>query len=305
LCVKGGRVTRSSILAELIQIAPSISQHHAPNDPLHQLLKKIARFEAERLFGPLSKPRPVDFGPFGKISFPYQQMGTVSSVNLFDLDELIIFSFYWENRKRYKNVADIGANIGLHSVLLSRCGFKVRSYEPDPAHYKILKKNLAANKCAHVTAYNMAVSNVSEAKEFIKVLGNTTGSHIAGSKSNPYGKLERFPVKTQAIQEIMRWANLLKIDAEGHEKDILLATKRADWAGTDAMVEVQSQENARAIFKHFKKMKVNLFSQKTNWQKVASPDAMPHSYKDGSLFITKKSEFILLPIVRKSDTSPE
>ncbi len=216
-------------------------------------------------------------------------MGAVSSVNLFDLDELIIFSFYWENRKRYKKVADIGANIGLHSLILSRCGFKVRSYEPDPGHFKILKKNLLANKCRDVIAYNKAVSDEASTKEFVKILGNTTGSHLAGSKSNPYGKIERFFVQTESIQEIIRWADLIKIDAEGHEKDILLATRRPDWSGTDAMVEVQNPGNARAIFNHFNKMKINLYSQKTNWQKVKSVSAMPNGYKEGSLFITARS----------------
>ena len=276
-------------LRDIIQVLPSIKEHHAPSDALHQLLKRIARSDAEGLFGSLAGPWPVDLGPFGKIRFPYHRMGAVSSVNLFDLDELIILSFYWANRKRYKKVADIGANIGLHSVILSRCGFKVRSYEPDPGHFKTLQKNLTANKCRNVVAHNKAVSNEAATKEFVKILGNTTGSHLAGSKSNPYGKMECFPVKTESIHEIIRWADLLKIDAEGHEKDILLATKRSDWSGTDAMVEVQSQDNARAIFKHFKNMKVNLFSQKTNWQKVSSIDAMPNGYKEGSLFITSRS----------------
>ena len=276
-------------LSDLIEVLPFIKEHHAPSDALHQLLKKIARVDAESLFGRSFRPWSVDFGPFGKIKFPYHQMGAVSSVNLFDLDELIIFSFYWANRKRYKKAADIGANIGLHSLILSRCGFKVRSYEPDPGHFKILKRNLAANKCPHVVTHNKAVSNEAATKEFVKILGNTTGSHLAGSKSNPYGKLECFPVQTESIQEIIRWADLIKIDAEGHEKDILLATKRSDWKGTDAMVEVQSPKNARAIFKHFNKMKVNLYSQKANWQKVRSVSAMPNGYKEGSLFITARS----------------
>ncbi|MBF0504239.1 MAG: FkbM family methyltransferase [Candidatus Omnitrophica bacterium] len=282
----------SLVLTDLIQVLPLITEHHAPSDPLHLLLKKVARKEAEHVFKSSSKLRSVEFGPFGGIIFPYFEMGAVSSLNLFDLDELIIFSFYWQNRKRYKNVADVGANIGLHSIVLSRCGFNVNSYEPDPGHYKILKRNLALNRCAHVTGHNSAVSNEAAIKEFVKVLGNTTGSHIAGSRANLYGKLERFPVKTEPIQEIMDWADLVKIDAEGHEKDILLATKRSDWTGTDAMVEVQSQENASAIFKHFKKLKVNLFAQKINWRKVVSEDQMPKGYKDGSLFITAGSAFI-------------
>ena len=53
-----------------------------------------------------------------------------------------IFLFYFLKRFNYRHVADIGANIGLHSILLSKFGFKVDSYEPDPYHFKILKKYL-------------------------------------------------------------------------------------------------------------------------------------------------------------------
>jgi FkbM family methyltransferase len=277
------------ILTELITTAPLLPDHR-PHGALHQLLQKAARDEAERVFGPSVSSRPVDLGPFGKILLPYRQMGVVSSVNLFDFDELIIFSFYWANRKRYKKAADIGANLGLHSMMLSRCGFKVRAYEPDPVHYKLFKENMALNKCRQVEVDNAAVSNEAGQREFIRVLGNTTGSHIAGAKKDPYGKLERFWVRTVPVKNIMAWADLVKIDAEGHEKEILLATERADWSGTDAMIEVQNEDNARAIFKHFKKMKVNLFSQKTNWQKVTSVAQMPYGYKEGSLFITENAQ---------------
>ena len=59
------------------------------------------------------------FGPFGEISFPYLKMGAIDSLDLFGLDEVIIFSYYYNNRHRYKKVSDIGANIGLHSLLMS------------------------------------------------------------------------------------------------------------------------------------------------------------------------------------------
>jgi len=279
-----------NFLSDLIELMPSLSKHHAPDDGLHQLLKKMARKEAEEVFGTSYRSQPVEFGPFGKIILPYHPMGTTSSVNLFDLDELIIFGFYWANRQRYKKVADIGANLGLHSIVLGRCGFKVRSFEPDLKHYEILKKNLMLNKCVNTQVKNMAVSSEAGEKEFIRVLGNTTGSHLAGSKKNPYGQLERFWVKTQPIRDIMSWADLLKIDVEGHEKDILLATQKSDWQSTDAIVEVQSPQNARAIFKHFKRIRINLFSQKTNWQKVSTLQDMPNGYREGSLFISRHTK---------------
>ena len=38
--------------------------------------------------------------------------------------------------------------------------------------------------------------------DFIRVLGNTTGSHIAGSKASPYGELEKFLVEVEDINNL-------------------------------------------------------------------------------------------------------
>jgi len=103
------------------------------------LLKQVARKEIKDMFD-TGEERSVDFKPFGELIFPYHSMGSVDSLKLFDLDELIIFSFYWANRTKYRKVLDIGANLGLHSILLSKCGYEVSCYEPDPIHFEILKK---------------------------------------------------------------------------------------------------------------------------------------------------------------------
>ncbi len=281
----------SVILKELMMLLPDVSQHHSPGGKLQPFLKKVARREIDEMF---SSPEagPVDFIPFGKLRFPYYKMGAIDTLNLFDIDELIIFSFYWANRRHYKKVVDIGANLGLHSILLSRCGYTVRSFEPDPWHFKILKKNLGLNKCFNVTPYNAAVSSERGTKEFIRVLGNTTGSHLAGAKAEPYGKLEKFPVQVEAFPELVSWADLVKIDAEGHEKEILLSTEKKHWRKTDAMVEIQNADNAKAVFKHFNKLGVNLFSQKTNWGSVKKLQDMPVGYKEGSLFISSKRKMV-------------
>ncbi|MCJ7655820.1 MAG: FkbM family methyltransferase, partial [Dehalococcoidia bacterium] len=244
-----------------------------------------ARQEVERLFSS-TDGQSKRLGFFGEMVFPYHKMGAVDSLNLFDLDELIIFSFYWVNRARYKRVLDIGANIGLHSIILSKCGFEVHAYEPDPRHFEVLQRNLRLNNCSNVRPFNLAVSSESGEKEFIRLLGNTTGSHLAGSKPNPYGDLERFPVKVEPFGVLMTWADLIKLDVEGHEKEILLNTSRDQWLGRDALVEVQSEENALSIYKHFDRLGVCLFSQKTNWQQVQTFDDMPTSHHEGTLFVS-------------------
>ena len=55
------------------------------------------------------------------------------------------------------------------------------------------------------------------------------------------------------------------------------------------MVEVGSMQNRDLIYNFFKKIKVNLFSQKMGWQRVTSVEEMPSSYKEGSLFISCKN----------------
>ena len=279
----------SSVLAKLLEMLPEFAGHHGPTSGFHALMKHVVRKEVEELFAEGSEGER-DFACFGEIVFPYHSMGAVDTLNLFDLDELIIFSFYWTNRARYERVADIGANLGLHTIILSRCGFEVRSYEPDPVHYELLQKNCSANGCSNATTFNAAVSTEAGTGEFIRVMGNTSGSHLAGAKPNPYGELEKFPVALEACTSVWSWADLVKVDAEGHEKDILLAIGKEQWNDTDAIVEVGSADNAEAIYSHFSQMGFKLFAQKVNWKKVAKLDQMPTSYRDGTLFITAKEQ---------------
>ncbi len=262
--------------------------HHVPGSPAYIQLKQEIRREVEKSFS-TGEPRAVKFGPFGELLFPYFKMGNIDSLNLFDLDEIIIFSFYHANRRRYQRVVDIGANIGLHSVILGKCGFDVRSYEPDPRHFEILRRNLKINQCSKIKPFNKAVSSRAGEMEFIRVLGNTTASHLAGSKTNPYGELERFPVKVAAFGPLIAWADLIKLDVEGHEKVIILATNRVQWQKTDVLVEIENQNNAAAVYEHLTSLGVNLFTQKTGWQKATRLEDVPNSYREGMAFITCNS----------------
>jgi hypothetical protein len=78
----------------------------------------------------------------------------------------------------------------------------------------------------------------------------------------------------------------MKIDAEGHERAILLTTDAADWQGTEAIVEVGNEANAAAIFEHFTRLGVGLFAQQKGWGRVERVGEMPTSHRQGSLFIS-------------------
>jgi len=275
----------SDILEDLILALPSLCNHHSPKSRAYKVMKQIARREIEARFYNLDL-RVERLEPFGDLIFQYHKMGAIDSLDLLNLDELIIFSFYWTNRKRYRRVLDIGANIGLHSIILSRCGFDVRAFEPDPQHLEILRRNLALNQCHSVQVLDAAVSNKKGIREFVRVLGNTTANHLAGSKSNLHGDLEKFPVRTEDILPLMAWADLIKLDVEGHEKEILLATSHEHWLGTDVLVEIENKENALIICEYLETIGVHAFSQKTGWDMVSGLEDMPESYRDGALFIS-------------------
>jgi FkbM family methyltransferase len=262
---------------------------HSPSGSQYALWAERAANCVESLFRAGGENvHPVQTGPIGPVLFPYYSMGSISSLELFGLDELILFCFYWENRARYSRSVDIGANLGLHSLIMARCGMSVESYEPDPVHAEIFRSNMKLNGVEDAVDLQVAaVSSESGQAEFVRVLGNTTGSHLKGAKKNPYGELETFPVRVASVSEAIRGVNLMKLDAEGEESRILLALNLEEWENLDAVVEVGSTENAELIYNHFKETWVNLFAQKNSWAKVEDREQMPESYKDGSLFISK------------------
>ena len=272
-----------NLIFEALAESPTL---HVRSSVFYSLLKELSREYVESNFA-FEKSIPQPFGMFGEISFPYTKMGAIDSLDLFGLDELIIFTFYYVNRRRYTRVLDIGANLGLHSTIMSKCGFEVKAFEPDPWHFSLATNNLKANSATNVTLYQEAVSTEDGEAQFVRVLGNTTGSHLAGFKES-YGEKEHFDVKIRAVQPLFQWADLAKIDVEGHEKEILSMATSDIMQKLDIMVEIGNPDNAKAVFDHFKTMDVRMFSQKLGWEVAISLSDLPTSHREGSLFISSK-----------------
>jgi len=272
---------------DVLDILPTTKSLHARNSYFYDVIDKKLKSTLKNSNLNSNGNGVINFGYFNKINLPYFEMGNINSLDLFGLDELIIFSFYMKNKNYYSKVADIGANIGLHSIIMSKCGWSVDAYEPDPIHQEIFLKNISLNGTMHLVKLNkMAVSDVAGTAEFTRVLQNTTGSHLTGSKENVYGDVDTFKVDVKDIKEIMSSVDFIKMDVEGQEKNIITSTKKSDWKNTDMMVEIGTFENAKKIFDHLNEINVNCFSQKNNWEKVLNISQMPISYKEGSLFIS-------------------
>lgn len=277
-----------STLNFILEALPSLWKYHSRDSSIYRYLDGLVRPAVQKLYGKDSECKARLHG-FGELHLPFFAMGAIDSTHLFGLDELIVFSFYVKNSNRYCRVADLGANIGLHSICLSKLGYNVNAFEPDPDHLERISLNCSLNGVSPVINAS-AVSNEDGEAEFTRVVGNTTGSHLSGAKQDPYGELEKFVVPTRSFSKILAEHDLLKIDVEGHEASIISSTSPSEWMTADAILEVGSKANAETIYSHFQGSDINLFAQALSWSKVQSLADMPTSYTQGSLFISAKNE---------------
>ena len=227
-------------------------------------------------------------GEIGNINFPYFKMGNVDSVKLFGIDELIIFSFYYINRNRYKKTLDLGANIGLHTLIMKKLGFQVISYEPDSIHLAQIEKVMNLNDLSTEGLTPRAISDKRGTMDYIRILGNTTGSHLLGSKEEVYGPTEIVSTEVDDILEVLSQGNFdfVKMDVEGHEVVLLNRITTQSITSTDIMLEIGSEKNANAIFSILSDKKIPAYAQKTNWARVEKLQDLPSHHTHGSLFLS-------------------
>jgi len=119
---------------------------------------------------------------------------------------------------------DIGANIGIYTILASRLvsdkGIVV-SIEADPYNYKKLIKNIKLNNLNNIVTLNIGVSDKSE---LLKLGINKTGNR--GGNSFTYSGNESVDVQCESLSKIVhnldiKSIKLLKIDIEGFEYRVL------------------------------------------------------------------------------------
>jgi FkbM family methyltransferase len=267
---------------------PNLNVHSKNFDEIKKEISVIKKKKP-----PIDKENTFLFEEFGKIFFPFINMGKIKSTDLFSANEFIIFFLYFCYKKYHSKkikVADLGANIGLHSIIMEKIGFHVSSYEPDPKTFLQLKKNTKLNKLKNIKLYNSAIFNKKGIFNFTRVHDNLTGSHITTEKES-YGPKSIFKVRTIAAQDIVSKFSLIKIDIESAEATVICNLRKKDFLKTDMIVEVGNEHNAKKIFTFLKKKKIKSYSQKNNFKLVRNFNNMPISHHEGLLFISQSAFF--------------
>jgi FkbM family methyltransferase len=236
------------------------------------------------------KKKKINFFFYNDISIINSKLGNLYTADLFNFDEVIIFLFFFLNKYKYKKAIDIGANVGLHSIILGKLKYNTLSFEPDPKTFQITKKNIKMNKLKNVKLFNCAISNIKKFATFTRIKNNLTGSHISGAKNKVYGPIDIIKVKTKNLNQFINTEKtLVKIDAEGHEAEIMNSLKKENISKADFLIECNNIENSKIIFNLVKKNKLRCYSQKNNWKICTSITNLPKNYKEGIIFISKKN----------------
>ncbi len=224
-----------------------------------------------------------------KINFPMFSFGTINSRHFFGLDELLIHDFYIRNKNRYKYVADIGCNCGLHSKILCELGYQVDSFEPDQNHVEMSKKLLAGYE--NNNFYQKAVSNYSGKAIFTRIINNSTGSYI-NDKKKSYGPTETYEVDVINAFDLSFKYDLIKMDIEGSEADVFSAFDPKVFEKTDFIAEVSTEDTRKLLWDLFSNLGIKVYAQKIGWKQISNIQDLPTSHREGSIFISQKNTWL-------------
>lgn len=146
-------------------------------------------------------------------------------------DAMVVREMFEENVYRLNEsmlplgaiVLDLGANIGAFSLLAAKLqsDCTVYAYEPESANYKCLLRNIELNNAAQIKPYKFAVGAKAGVSNIIESGG---GSYLDPDTDGEQVTLVTLDaiIKEHKLDQV----DVLKIDVEGWENDIIIASKK-------------------------------------------------------------------------------
>jgi FkbM family methyltransferase len=123
----------------------------------------------------------------------------------------------------FDSLIDVGANIGNHSVYLSKYFKKVIAFEPNPFTYEILRLNTTLFD--NIKPVNIGLSSIPSSLYLSEDMRNLGGSQMYKNKDDIPKGLNVRDINLARLDDVLTEDYgkdiLLKIDIEGHELDAL------------------------------------------------------------------------------------
>ena len=185
----------------------------------HQRIEAITRGR----FIPLKKYELSYYGVYlrsrkNDLTFGYSvkgHYGDFLSDLINDLKENVIF-------------IDIGANIGLYSLLAAKNPYvsDVFSFEPDPITFNYLKDNVRRSGSTKISLQNFAVGAESRTRHLTQSYGHSGGATLLSGKKRFNSSRRKVEVRNEIMLNALIPDNeneiFVKIDVEGSEYEVLL-----------------------------------------------------------------------------------
>lgn len=152
-----------------------------------------------------------------------------------------------------REVLEIGANIGTTTIpLVTVHGVSyVHAFEPGPANYRLLQRNIVANELSHVvTARPVAISHEVGVLPFVASARNAGSSHVAGERNERTLEVPCVTIDSLFREDVVRRARLglVWIDVEGHEAAVLAGA--TSLTGVPIVMEYQPKLQVDLIALH-------------------------------------------------------
>jgi FkbM family methyltransferase len=209
------------------------------------------------------------------------------------------------------NCLDIGANIGTHTVALSKkcIGGFVFAFEPQFNIYQALNTNIFLNDCVNVIPYNVGISNtIQSITARINNPGITHSINYGEFKINEeseYG-IEIKCVKIDEVELYDKAIDFIKLDVEEHEVSALMSGERVITTGKPHMyIEYNSHDGNDELLRTmdslgyncywhvYPKHNPNNFNNKPNiWITPDMPATLPYidKYFEGNMVAIHRSK---------------
>lgn len=158
---------------------------------------------------------------------------------------------------------DIGANIGQHSLFMSRYSKTVHAFEPWQPVLKRFRRMIQINGIKNITIHPYGLGNENSKKPFFKPAASNlgTGSFVENfnSENSPEGELEIKKGDDAFAEERITSVSVIKMDIEGYEKLALQGLRNTLKKHRPAMVfeittdskspvSIKSKEELTALF---------------------------------------------------------
>lgn len=172
-----------------------------------------------------------------KISINYQGInlfvGVKSAIEtgvLFDeYNEKEILKLISHFASKHYNLIDVGANIGIHSMIAAKSNKEIQifSFEPEPNNFYNFMGNIGLNKFNNIKPFCFGVGNVIEEKILNINSGWNKGKHSFKNEFEVGSQKITLPIITlDSFKTIFSNKSfVIKIDVEGFEKEVVLGAE--------------------------------------------------------------------------------